>query len=657
MTALVEFVPVRAPRVRDIALAAVAATTTGAAGDNSLERQVLDEATAALQRAGRSVSHGLDEACKRRVPEDAPLLALAMELRLSKLELLAVALAAAVEDDPVVGRVLAFVQSPVGGSRPTLGLLTRAFGSRADSNPAVLATLLNGIAIRSGLLTVLNDGAPLPERAVAVPAALCLALAGHESEWLGVTVGIDDAQSVPLPERVHTESARHAAALTSATRRALVVRARSMSEGRAVAAAIASALDRRPAFIDTDKVAGLGPWLTMRGLVPVFCHELAPGERKQLPAPPGYSGPLLALCGVDGFVETAHGAAATWTLPLPSRAERGTLWKAALNGEIETTLADRLAVDHRHGAGRIAHLGRLARHHASLAGRDALRLEDVHEAAWTGESNGLDALAIPLRTQVPDAALVVPPTVASVLETLLLRCRLREDLADGLGASASTRYQPGVRALFTGLSGTGKTLAAGWVATRLGRPIYRVDLASVTSKYIGETEKHLSQLLARAEQADIVLLFDEADSLFGRRTEITDSNDRFANAQTNYLLQRIETYEGIVLLTSNSQGRFDEAFMRRLDFVIEFPAPGLDERRALWLSHLGSQPEIPPAFLNQLSLLIDLTGGQIRNAVLAAATRAKSADRGLSKADLLSGIEVELRKAGRQVPLELTRGA
>src|SRR2546430_13862603 len=118
----------------------------------------------------------------------------------------------------------------------------------------------------------------------------------------------------------------------------------------------------------------------------------------------------------------------------------------------------------------------------------------------------------------------------------------------GLGASATARYHPGVRALFVGPSGTGKTLAAGWLATRLGLPLYRVDLASVTSKYIGETEKNLAQLLARAEQAEVILLFDEADSLFGKRTDITDSNDRFANAQTNYLLQRIENYDGIVLL-------------------------------------------------------------------------------------------------------------
>src|SRR5262249_23617527 len=206
-----------------------------------------------------------------------------------------------------------------------------------------------------------------------------------------------------------------------------------------------------------------------------------------------------------------------------------------------------------------------------------------------------------------------------------LRCRCRDGLAQGLGASASARYHPGVRALFVGPSGTGKTLAAGWLATRLGLPLYRVDLASVTSKYIGETEKNLSQLLARAEQAEVMLLFDEADSLFGKRTDITDSNDRFANAQTNYLLQRIENYDGIVLLTSNSQARFDDAFTRRLDFIIDFPTPGPEERRNLWRSHLGPDIALTSSDLNRLAVLVDLNGGQTRNAVLAAAVRARQA--------------------------------
>jgi SpoVK/Ycf46/Vps4 family AAA+-type ATPase len=210
-----------------------------------------------------------------------------------------------------------------------------------------------------------------------------------------------------------------------------------------------------------------------------------------------------------------------------------------------------------------------------------------------------------------------------------------------------------VRALFTGPSGTGKTLAAGWIATRLGFPLYRVDLASVTSKYIGETEKNLSQLLARAEQAEVILFFDEADSLFGKRTDITQSNDRFANAQTNYLLQRIENYDGIVLLTSNSQARFDPAFTRRLDFTIEFPHPGPEERRALWESHLGGNHRLEQRELNQLAALVDFSGGHIRNAVLAAAVLTHEESRPIEYADVLAAVGAELKKLGRQLPIEL----
>ena len=270
---------------------------------------------------------------------------------------------------------------------------------------------------------------------------------------------------------------------------------------------------------------------------------------------------------------------------------------------------------------------------------------DVLAAAWTGEGGGLDALAEPLPTVVSDEALVASTTLRADLEALILRCRAREDLADGLGAAALTRYRPGVRALFTGPSGTGKTLAAGWIATKLALPLYRVDLASVTSKYIGETEKNLSQLLARAEQAEVILLFDEADSLFGKRTDINDANDRFANAQTNYLLQRIENYDGVVVLTSNSQARFDAAFARRLGFIIDFPAPGPDERRALWQSHLGTHELTASGSISSQS-----RGPERRPDAQCCPGRgghARRARREIEFADLLRA-QAEMRKLGRR---------
>jgi SpoVK/Ycf46/Vps4 family AAA+-type ATPase len=172
----------------------------------------------------------------------------------------------------------------------------------------------------------------------------------------------------------------------------------------------------------------------------------------------------------------------------------------------------------------------------------------------------------------------------------------------------------------------------------------------VASKYIGETEKNLAQLFARAEHAEVVLLFDEADSLFGKRTDVKDANDRFANQQTNYLLQRIESFDGIAVLTSNSRSRFDSAFTRRLDFIIDFPAPGPDERRALWLAHLGEHHAMDVSQVNRISATCDLAGGHIRNATLAAASSSRNA---IDYAALCTAIESEYRKLGRQIPAGL----
>jgi len=583
-------------------------------------------------------------------PEDAALLALGSALDLSLLELISVALAVAVEEIAEVGRAMAHLQAPFGGSRPTLGLLVAAFGDLAPQGRGPVELLSAGVAAQSGLLVPVGEQLPLPERSISVPLPLCLALRGQACTFPGVSVDVDAAARVPLPPSILRVAHRHADALASSSQRALVLRTGSPAEGRAVAAAIARAQGRTAAFIETDRIAGLTPWLLLRNLLPVFTFDLGPGERRTLPMLAFYPGPALAVTGPDGAIATASGTAMSWSLPVPSADERRTLWELALG---DADLADRLARDHRHGSGRIAHLGRLAHHRCAVEGRDRPSGDDVTAASWMGEGAGLDGLAHPLQATIPDEALVVTTSLRADLELLLERCRARDRLAEGLGPSSTARYTPGVRALFVGPSGTGKTLAAGWLATRLGLPLFRVDLASVTSKYIGETEKNLAQLLARAEHAEVVLLFDEADSIFGKRTDVKEANDRFANSQTNYLLQRIETFEGITLLTSNSQGRFDSAFTRRLDVVLDFPSPGPEERRALWQSHLGTGHSVSARQLDQLAALADVEGGQIRNAVLAAAVFAQSARRPIEQLDVLRGLASEYKKLGRQPPHQL----
>ena len=591
----------------------------------------------------------------------APLLKLAGHLRLRTVEALAVALAAQVETDLMCGRAIAHLQAPVGGSRPMLGLLSTAF-AEFETGRNVIECFLTGQAVATGLLHLLNENAPAAERAVAVPGPLGLALGGHDASWPGTSLGLDGIPATPLPPSVVAESKRQARGLTANPQNVLVLRSGSVAEMRAVAQEIAAALDSRALFIDMERSAsaskappnlsGLGPLLLLRQLIPVFCFEPGPGDRRTVPSLPGYAGPVLAMCGHEGSIEAFGESPAAWKIAVPRWQERRQLWAKAIGkGE----LATRLAAEYRHGCGRIAQLGRRVRQRCLLEGRARPSFSDVAAASWAGEGSGIESLAQPLPDIIPDEALVTGSTLREELSRLLLRCRSRESLIEGLGASALARYRPGVRALFTGPSGTGKTLAASWLATQLGLPLYRADLASVTSKYIGETEKNLAQLLSRAEESGILLLFDEADSLFGKRTEVKESNDRFANAQTNYLLQRIETFDGIALLTSNSRARFDPAFCRRLDMIIEFPLPGPEERRLLWLSHLGAHHSLAPRELNQIAAAADLAGGHIRNAVLTAAVLAQAKHRPIEFDDVFIGLTDEYRKLGRQTPSQLAR--
>ena len=580
-------------------------------------------------------------------PQDMALLVLAGVAQLDGVELLAVTLLVAVEEDPAFVRAIVALQAPAPGARPTLGLVAAACAPIVDSMATALHALLAGHARATGILRVHDTDRPAAEQTCSVAAAIHLAVCDRDAVIAGASV-LDDP--IALPASIARECERLGGALRDRDR-ALVVRTTSTSEGRAVCAAIARARELRAVFLDGAAEPALGPYLGLRGLLPVFVVELGPGERRKVPVPPGYDGPVLVLTGRDGNAEVDGVTAASWNVPVPAGGERQTLWREQLG---DSALARALGVDHRHGVGRIAQLARSARRLADLE-RAPLDRRHVRAAAWISEGAGIGGLAEPILDEIPDDAMVTTPALRRDLELLLARCQAREGLGAELGAAIRSRLRPGVRSMFIGPSGTGKTLAASWLATRLGLPLYRVDLAAVTSKYIGETEKNLAQLLARAEHEELVLLFDEADSMFGKRTDVKEANDRFANAQTNFLLQRIESFDGIVVLTSNSRSRLDPAFTRRLDAVIEFPIPGPEERRALWLAHLGSAHELDAAAINKLAATVDLVGGHIRNAVLSAAVLARRAGGRIAFAHLVDGLVVEYRKLGRSVPPELQR--
>ena len=656
--------PTTKPRpqtLRDIAIAAIAAATLppppAESDEETPELQFLRRHLQRIVAGNPFWARSLPDSLKRPLSADAPLVEMAQTLGLSMIETLTVALAAAVEDDLMLGRALAHLQMPTSGSRPTLGLLTVAFEWLDDAafagHGGVLDQLSHGMATRTGLLQFAGDQLPRPERAVAVPTSICLALRGSDASWPGASIGVGD-NPVVLPASARLTAQSHAAALKSGPDRGLVIRCGSKTEAKALAGAVSEAIGLRPIFLESPDTTGLTPLLLLRRLLPVYVLDVAPGDRKSIPSIVGYRGPVVILTGPDGSVQLAGGDPIEWRVAAPSQPERRELWNRVLGNN--GPLADELSRHHRHGTGRIAQVGHLAKHHAVLGGRTTPHAGDVMAASGTTEGAGLDGLAGRVNENVPDEALITSPTLRRELDTLLLRCRQRDGLVSGLGPSSVSRYRPGVRALFVGPSGTGKTLAAGWIAGQLRLPLFRVDVAATTSKWIGETEKNLATLLARAEHAEVILLFDEADSYFARRTEVDGSNDRFANNQTNYLLQRIESFEGYAILTSNSRNRFDPAFTRRLDAIVEFAMPGPEERRALWQSHLGTQHAVSVPDLNRLAAAGDVAGGQIRNATLTAAVVAGSQSRPICYADLAAGLAGEYRKLNRPIPAEIRLG-
>ncbi|MEX0761925.1 MAG: ATP-binding protein [Dehalococcoidia bacterium] len=270
---------------------------------------------------------------------------------------------------------------------------------------------------------------------------------------------------------------------------------------------------------------------------------------------------------------------------------------------------------------------------------------DVDAAVRRLSSGHLDRLAVHVRPRRGWNDLVLPPHQERQLREIVARYRHRSTVYD------TWEFRPvpsaGVVSLFSGPSGTGKTLAAEILAAELKLDMYRIDLSSVVSKYIGETEKNLEQIFDAASASNLVLFFDEADALFGKRSEVSDAHDRYANIEVAYLLQRLEMYEGIVILATNLQGNIDHAFMRRIHVSIDFPVPGEEERRRIWKLSFPEAAPTEDIDVDFLARQFKITGGNIRNAALAGAFLAAEAGTPITMEHVIRGLEREFEKLGR----------
>jgi hypothetical protein len=314
------------------------------------------------------------------------------------------------------------------------------------------------------------------------------------------------------------------------------------------------------------------------------------------------------------------------TAPALSRDARDAVWREVLNGSVANGFDPTLVTaPFRLSPERIVRVAIAARQRADAANRP-LGADDLRAGARAQNASGLEHLA---RRVAP---------VATWDDIVLDSWRM-----GGRGVRGR-----GVTALFAGESGTGKTLAAEVVAGALGLDLYVIDLSSVVDKYIGETEKNLERIFTEADRVNGVLLFDEADAIFGKRSEVSDAHDRYANVETAYLLQRMERFDGLAVLTTNLRANIDDAFLRRLDAVVDFPMPEEDDRRREWDLHLpATAPRADDVDLDFLAHRFRLSGGNIRNIALGAAFLAADDDAAVGMAHLVRATEREYRKLGR----------
>lgn len=244
--------------------------------------------------------------------------------------------------------------------------------------------------------------------------------------------------------------------------------------------------------------------------------------------------------------------------------------------------------------------------------------------------------------------LVLPPATLRRLRELAGAIRNRHQVFDGWSFGRLAGGHTSVRVLFSGPSGTGKTMSASVVAGDLGLDLYRVDLSAVVSKYVGETEKNLERVLSAAEDSNVLLFFDEADALFGKRSAVKDSHDRYANIEIAFLLQRIEAFDGVLLLATNLPGNLDDAFSRRIQFHVEFSLPDEAARRRLWCKALPKAApvadDVDPAFL---ATMFPMTGGEVRSAALLAAFMAADEDVPIGMTHLVRALARQRRQQGK----------
>jgi SpoVK/Ycf46/Vps4 family AAA+-type ATPase len=339
-------------------------------------------------------------------------------------------------------------------------------------------------------------------------------------------------------------------------------------------------------------------------------------------------------------------------LAMPDVSLRQAAWEHALQcfpSGSERSWAGELASQFRLTPGQIHDAAAWIVQRRAMASDEAeVTRAELYAACRHQSHHKLAELAVKIEPHYHWDDLVLPPDKLEQLRDLCSQVVHRHRVFGDWGFARKLAHGRGTSALFAGPSGTGKTMAAEVIAHELQLDLYKIDLSGVVNKYIGETEKNLAKIFHEAETSNAILFFDEADALFGKRTKVSDAQDRYANIETSYLLQRVEAYEGIVILATNLQENMDEAFTRRIKFIVDFPFPDVASRKLIWQTHFPRETPVSAELdYDWLAQQLQITGGNIKNIVLNAAFFAAADGGVIGMEHMLRGARREFEKIGK----------
>jgi hypothetical protein len=574
---------------------------------------------------------------------------LARLLELSAFERRVLLLAAAVELDAETALLVADLKRHP-DPRPTFGLALAALpGAHWDA-----------LAPRSPLRRWrLLDTAPAPtlaSRPLRIDERILHYLTGlpASDERLDGVLRVDERPALLSPSQVllADELARSIAAAGADV--AVAVEGEDVDARLGVARALAAALGGAALLVRREALPTPGPDLA--GIARLIDREalLLPGlpvlEADDLDAGAAalldeLEAPVVVVAGEAAILPRGR-VAFRRAVGLPDPAEARVLWARSLGEPVARALAGPIDEVSHHFRLSAAAVDVIARE-LSASGEDGTAA--LTRLCRTRTRVPLEGLADRIEPVARWDDLVLPEGHLELLHEIARQVRHRTRVYEDWGFAARGPRGLGVTALFAGESGTGKTLAAEIIAGELGLDLYRIDLAATVSKYIGETEKNLRRLFDAAEASGAVLLFDEADALFGRRGEVKDAHDRYANLEVAYLLQRMESYRGLALLTTNLRSNVDRAFVRRLRFVVQFPFPDVAERRAIWSRAFPDAIPRRDLDLDALAQLV-VSGGSIRSIALSAAFAAAGDGGAVTPEHLRRAARLEFAKAERPPP-------